>query len=110
MRKGSGYTWGRAPLNGSKSSVLGKTWARTMQFIAFSVRWQYLYILCLAQCLACRRHTEYFSLHFCRTLKDDSLERLYEKHIVQRKGHLISSSKIKCLRFGSVVLLVLYLK
>ena len=57
MRKGSGYTWGRAPLNGSKSSVLGKNWARTMQSTAFCVRWQCLYILHLAQCLACRRHT-----------------------------------------------------
>lgn len=37
---------------------------------------------------------QYFSLFFCWTLKDGSWEEFCGKHIAQKGGHLISSSKV----------------
>lgn len=55
---------------------------------------------------------QYFSLFFCWALKDDTWEELCEKHIVQREGHLISSSKVsapEACQFGFVLALYLQL-
>ena len=53
---------------------------------------------------------QYFSLFFCGTLKDDSWEDLCGKHVAQREGHLISSSKISAsevCQFGFVLVFIL---
>lgn len=78
---------------GCKSSVLGKTWARTVQFTAFRGEMAAVLVHSVPSTVLGMQEAHSISACISAGLKDTSSEGLYEKHIVQRKGHLISFIK-----------------